>query len=141
MLNYFFYISSYKFLMRFSQFFETGPTRIPIDSSYYLGGIVALLFSQTLLAAVEPKYLSTSMKRVIATPLILVDIVFPMIYRDASESMMSVLSTDHNDLFFKINSYYFRFFGNSLEFTWCDHSFHGISPLFGSVLGCSCCAR
>lgn len=84
--------------MRFSQFFETGPTRIPIDSSYYLGSIVALLFSQTLLAAVKPKYMSTSLKRVIATPFILADIIFPMMYRDASESTKSVLSPDHNDL-------------------------------------------
>ncbi|CAO3653418.1 unnamed protein product [Mucor hiemalis] len=72
--------------MRFSQFFETGPTRIPIDSSYYLGSIVALLYSQTLLAAVKPKYMSTSTKRVIATPFVLADIIFPMMYRDASET-------------------------------------------------------
>jgi len=70
--------------MRLLQYFETGPTRIPISTSYYLGWIAALLYTQNILASIKPTTMSTNMKRVFATPLLAADLILPVIFMDLS---------------------------------------------------------
>ncbi|KAL7332772.1 hypothetical protein PS15p_201773 [Mucor circinelloides] len=72
--------------MKLLQYFETGPTRIPISTSYYLGWIAALLYTQNILASIKPTTMSTNMKRVFATPLLAADLILPVIFMDLSGS-------------------------------------------------------
>ncbi|GAN07059.1 hypothetical protein MAM1_0146c06549 [Mucor ambiguus] len=72
--------------MRLLQYFETGPTRIPISTSYYLGWIAALLYTQNILASIKPTNMSTNMKRAFATPLLVADLALPVFFMDLSGS-------------------------------------------------------
>ncbi|KAI8637594.1 hypothetical protein BD408DRAFT_424313 [Parasitella parasitica] len=72
--------------MKLPSYYETGPTRIPISTSYYLGWIAALLYAQNKLASIKPTAMSTNVKRVIATPLLIADLMFPIFYMELSGS-------------------------------------------------------
>jgi hypothetical protein len=49
---------------------------------------MTLLYSQTLLTPVKPTIMSTRIIQVLAVPLIIVDIVFPIMFMDISESKL-----------------------------------------------------
>ena len=76
------------FLMNLlQQLIETGPTRIAVDSSYYIAGALGLLAIQTLLGAVKPSILSTKAKRILGTPLLVADLILPAMFSDGSGCM------------------------------------------------------
>ncbi|KAI8968953.1 hypothetical protein BDF20DRAFT_892461 [Mycotypha africana] len=72
--------------MQLLPYLEAGATRIPLSTSYYLGSIAALIYAQNVLAGVKPTTMSTSVKRILATPLILTDLLFPVFVRDGANS-------------------------------------------------------
>jgi hypothetical protein len=126
------------------QLIETGPTRIAVDSSYYIAGALGLLAIQTLLGAVKPSILSTKAKRILGTPLLVADLILPAMFSDGSGCMyfsfvlfrtrkkgwkMIISGKKKSSLNFSTHTHI-----NSLESTWCDHSLYGLSPLCGSIL-------
>ncbi|CEP18267.1 hypothetical protein [Parasitella parasitica] len=72
--------------MKLLSYFETGPTRISISTSYYLGWVAALLYAQNILASTKSTTMSTNVKRIIATPLLVADLILPIVYMDSSGS-------------------------------------------------------
>lgn len=112
--------------MKLLQYFETGPTRIPIGTSYYLVWIAALLYTQNILASIKPSNMSTNTKRILATPLLVTDLVLPVIFMDLSGCKSIKII---HKLVKSIN------ITKSMEFTWCYNSVYGLSPLSRSLLG------
>ncbi|KAI9486459.1 MAG: hypothetical protein EXX96DRAFT_549131 [Benjaminiella poitrasii] len=77
--------------MILSQLLESGSDRTSLGTSYYLGCVFGLLLAQNVLANIKPSTMSTPVKRIIATPLVIADIAFPIFFRnDGSWNMLGV---------------------------------------------------